>query len=271
MTEYDMHVHTIYSDGVLTPDQIIDMAVSNKISGIAITDHDTVGGIKNALDLRERKGIDIIPGIEMSATLDGEDVHILGYWMDYEDNDLLATLSDIRAVRTHRVEKMVKNLYDYYKINLDINEVYNEGNHYTLGRPHIARVLVRHGYAGNVSDAFKKYLNKSSPIYVEKYELSPEEAVKIIVKSGGAPVLAHPGLIGKKVLIPKIIEAGMYGIEVYHPKHGADDIRMAKDFAKKYDLIETGGSDFHSPTDGAIGKCTISYRNVIELKEKLKI
>jgi hypothetical protein len=270
MNEYDMHVHTNYSDGILSPDKVIDLAVSNKLKGISITDHDSADGIKDALSLHKDRTLDIIPGIELSTTTEGEDVHILGYWIDYDDNKLLSMLSKIRSVRIQRIKKMVKNLYDYYKINVDINEVYGEGNQNALGRPHIARVLVKHGYAGNVSDAFKKYLNKNSPIYVEKFKLSPKDAIELIVGAKGAPVLAHPGLIGNKDLIPGIIEAGMYGIEVYHPKHSLDDIRMAQKLAGKYRLVETGGSDFHSPDTDNIGKCTISCHNVIELKEKLK-
>jgi conserved hypothetical protein TIGR00282 len=270
MKNCDMHVHTIYSDGTLRPSEIIDIAISNKIYAIAITDHDTTEGVINALNLIPDKKLNIIPGIELSAILEGFDIHILGYWIDYKNVDLIKKLNDIKAVRIERIEKMVKNLYDIASIKIDIEEVMKEGNYYTLGRPHIARVLIRHGYANDISDAFDKYLNKDSPIYVEKYRLSPEEAVKMIVDAGGAPVLAHPGLIDNKSLIPEIIKAGIYGIEVYHPKHKTDDIYLAHVFAEKYNLIETGGSDFHSPEDDTIGKCTIPYYNMIKLKERIK-
>ncbi|MDI6601771.1 MAG: PHP domain-containing protein [Thermoanaerobacteraceae bacterium] len=270
MMKYDMHVHTIYSDGVLKPSQIINMAVSNKINGIAITDHDTTDGIEDAFNFKDKGDLDIIPGIELSATMEGNDIHILGYWIDYRNINLLARLSEIKEVRIERIEKMVKNLYDIARIKIDIDEVLREGNYYTLGRPHIARVLVMHGYADSISDAFKRYLNKNSQIYVEKYKLTPEEAVKIILDANGAPVLAHPGLIDNKELIPKIIEAGVYGIEVYHPKHHPEDVNFAHEYAEMYNLVETGGSDFHSPEDDIIGECTISNHNVIKLKEKIK-
>ncbi|MEW9121867.1 MAG: PHP domain-containing protein [Thermotaleaceae bacterium] len=264
MRRLDMHIHTKASDGVLTPKEAVEWAYRIGLTGIAITDHDTVDGIeeaqKTAMNL---EGFEFIPGIEFSTLLSDEEVHILGYHIDYKNKELVELTRRIKEERWHRGKKMIE-LLNKYNYAITLEEVLQHAGDGVIGRPHIARVLLNKGYVHTLQNAFEKLLGKGKPAYVERFKLSPQDAILIIKKSGGIPVLAHPGLQSRKVNIMDLIDQGIAGIEVYHTKHTPLENRMYLEVAQRYDLIVTGGSDYHDAyIDGipAIGSVTVNYLN----------
>lgn len=250
--EADLHIHTTASDGVFMPSEVVRLAALNKVKVISVTDHDTVDGIDEAVAAAKEYGIEIVPGIEISSTYREREVHILGYFLDYKQEwfvEFLNTLKNARYERAKRIVEKLKNL----GVKIDFNEIQCLDNEMSLGRPHIARILVSKGYASDIPDAFSKYLVKGAPGFVEREKVSPHEAVQKIVRANGIPVLAHPGLISDFDLgafIEELKGHGLKGIEVYHPSH---DINMTKKIYKlavKYRLALTGGSDYHGDLDG---------------------
>ncbi|SES68983.1 hypothetical protein SAMN05660297_00256 [Natronincola peptidivorans] len=247
MKYIDMHTHTTASDGTLTPTQLIQYAIVKGLAGIAITDHDTIAGIKEAkVCCSQLSDFTIIPGVELSTEDSGEEVHILGYNINYKSKELLDTLMLIQNQRMNRVKKMVKKLQ-----GLDIDITYNEilamSKQGVIGRPHVARALVKKGYIEDLQEAFVKYLSKGCPAYVPRYKLTPFEAIDLIHKVGGIAVVAHPGLIKNHGILLNILRKGVDGIEVYHPEHKKQDNIKYLALANEYQLIVTAGSDFHSP------------------------
>lgn len=247
MKYIDMHTHTTASDGILTPEKLIDYGLQKGLGGIAITDHDTVGGIQEAIDYRNRNcDFLIIAGIELSTELFNEEIHILGYDIDYHDIELLELLKLIQNERVNRAMNIVEKLQKL-RISITYEEVAQLSKEGVIGRPHIAKILVEKGYVKNVEEAFISYLNKGCPAYVPRYKLTPFEAIDLIHKVKGLAVLAHPGLIGADRIITDIIKKGIDGIEVYHPEHKKENYNRFLALAKQHNLIITGGSDFHHP------------------------
>ncbi len=246
MKYIDMHIHTTASDGVLTPKEVVDYAIARELNGIAITDHDTVDGIEEAITYGSSKeDFIVIPGIELSTDYLGEEVHILGYMIDYKNQEFLKLLDILKNERTHRAEKIIEKLND---IGLEITfkevkDVAGEGN---IGRPHIAKVMVSKGYIESVKQAFDKYLNKGCPAFVPRYKITPFEAINEIKKYGGFSVVAHPGLITNETL-KRLINEGIEGIEVFHPDNSVDKYDYYLNLTEKHNLFITGGSDFHHP------------------------
>jgi len=247
---YDLHVHTTASDGILTPRQVMDKASEIGLIGIAITDHDTVEGLDPALRYKREKGlsIDFIPGIEMNTEAYGEEIHILGYFIDYNDRCLRQRLLGIKEFRYVRAKKIIDKL-TAMGIRIDFNEVETAAQGDLIGRPHIAQVLEEKGYVFSIKEAFARYIGKGRPAYVPRYKFLPEEAVRLIKKAGGVPVLAHPGLLKDQRIIEKIICLGIEGIEVYYPEHSKLQINEYIKLSRARNLLITGGSDFHG-TDG---------------------
>jgi len=246
----DLHIHTIYSDGSYSPQEIINRAVNIGLNTIAISDHDTLKGIKPALEYAENKKIEIIPAIEFSTFKGDAEIHILGYFINYEDPLLIKKAEEIFDARLIRAKKMVE-LLNQRNIKIKFEELRRiAGNDY-IGRPHIAQLMVKKGYIEQMKDAFSdQYIGNGGEAYVKKYKISPKEAIKLILKSGGLPVLAHPVFINhgnpmRKAGINRLKEAGLLGLEVYHSKHSKDDVKFYKNIAEKLNLLITGGSDFH--------------------------
>lgn len=248
MLTADLHIHTTASDGRLSPADIMKEALQAGLSYIAITDHDTVDGLLQLQDLHPTipAALNIIPGIELSTDLPENDVHILGYHIDILNFDLRNQLHILIAHRHERAKEMIAKLHQLgYAVTYQ--RVLELAGHATaIGRPHIAKALVEKGFFPTVSDVFITLLNKNGPAYVPHYKLTPKQAIELIKKSGGIPVLAHPGLIGNDDIVLDIIDSGICGLEVYHPKHTEEQIQKYLAMANHYRLTITGGSDFHA-------------------------
>jgi predicted metal-dependent phosphoesterase TrpH len=243
---YDLHVHTTASDGVETPAHVIAMAIEKGLAGIAITDHDTVDGIEPALDFINCKGItiDFIPGIELNTDFGDDELHILGYYIDYKNEMLINRIKEISNLRYQRAQKMVSKL-NTFGIQISFSHVQELAKGDIIGRPHIARALVQSGYVLSEKEAFDKYIERGKPCYVPRYKLTPAEAIEIVKQAGGISVLAHPGLINDSRKITQVIGMGIEGLEIYYPEHSIIQIQDLTQLAQKHNLLTTGGSDFH--------------------------
>ncbi len=240
----DMHIHSTASDGRLTPEELIRMAEKIPyLAAIAITDHDTPEGGRRALHYGSSI-IKIIAGIEFSCIYGEEEAHILGYYIDTENEDLVQTEKKMLVARRQRAMRFVEKLQEK-NVAVTWDEVQRQAGGKAIGRPHIARAILRKGYVKTLDEAYEKYLSPQSDTYVPRQKMSVEEAVKVIEAAGGCSVLAHPAEIKNQSLIKGIIALGVKGIEVYHPSHDAAANAKYLDLAQRHGLFVTGGSDFH--------------------------
>ncbi|MDR9852803.1 PHP domain-containing protein [Paenibacillus sp. VCA1] len=263
----DLHTHTLASDGMQSPAENVRLARERGLAAIAITDHDTVAGVKEAMDEGERCGVAVVPGVEISTRAGGKDIHVLGYYVDCGDETFLKRLAGLRNTREGRNEKMIAKLQEL-GVDITMEEVIaGLGRELrpdeTVGRPHMADVLVRKGYARDMRDAFDKYLGENAPAYVSVPRISPEEACLWIREAGGTPVLAHPGIYGDDALVERILEkAKPAGIEVFHSDHRPEDEKRYQAMADAHGLIVTAGSDFHGARQGVVFHGDIGSRTV---------
>lgn len=266
--KFDLHVHTNQSDGLFSPEEVVDLAVSQNLQGIAITDHDSITGIERAINHSKRyNNFRVIPGIEISCVHNDEEVHLLGYFIDYKDSNIINITKTLKASRLSRGMDMVNKINEL-GLELSIEEVKELSGEKYIGRPHIARAMIKRGYAASIPEAFNKYLNRGKPAYVERYKILIDEAISLIKRVGGIAVLAHPGLLKDKSIINYCIELGIDGIECIHSKHSQTDIDFMLDIAKKNNLIATGGSDFHGDLINGnmlIGKYYINIEDIPEI------
>lgn len=250
MEEYiDLHVHSNASDGTMTPKEVVELAKESGLSVIALTDHDTVDGIKEAMETGEKCGVQIIPGIEISAEYKGGDLHILGLNIDYTNETFKSKVAVCRDSRDNRNLKMIKKLNEQgFPVTWDIMMERFGAN--SITRAHFAKYLIDEGYVKDKDEAFSKYLNPGRPCYVSREKVSPKAAIEMILEAGGHPVLAHPLLykmnLGKiESVIVMLKGYGLQGIEaIYSLNRPEDDVALMK-IAKRHDLYITGGSDFH--------------------------
>lgn len=241
----DLHIHSTASDGRLTPKEIVNQASKAGLSLIAITDHDTIEAHRILANSSIPDRLQIITGVEFSTDLPDVEVHILGYQIDIDNPILLEQLNLMENDRLHRVHKILKKL-DALGFTLEYDRVLKiAGAAKSIGRPHVAKALVERGYFPSVSDVFNQLLYKNGPAYVPHYKLTPLQVIEIVHQCGGKAVIAHPGLVGNDAVVQNIIEAGIDGIEVYHPKHSQEAVDKYLALAKKNGLAITGGSDFH--------------------------
>lgn len=263
----DLHAHTLFSDGTCTPEELIAQARQAGLSAIAVVDHDTVGGLKEAEAAARASRIELIPGIELSTETDGQEAHILGYLIDYRKKDLVLQLEEIRQDRLARIHKILKKLKGMGK-DLEAKEVLAMVGGGTVGRLHIARAMLKSGLVGTTQEAFKKYIGDKCPAYVAGFRFSPKEAIKIIKEAGGVAVLAHPYTLHKDELLEQIISDGIMGLEAYYPEHSQSMVNFYLGLARENDLLVTGGSDFHGSAKPQVklGSTKIPY----DLVEKLK-
>ena len=263
----DLHVHTSESDGTLTPKQLVREALSRGLSAIAIVDHDTVGGIPEAEVAAQGVDLEVIAGIELTAQYEGQEIHILGYFLDLQNKALLEKLNLVQLNRIERVHKIVNNL-EQQGVKLNAQDVFDISGKGTVGRMHIARALVKGGWVTTTAEAFRKYIGDKSPAYVLGFSLSPVEAINLIKGAGGVAVLAHPYILHDDALITELAGYGLQGIEVYYPEHSQSMVNFYLDLARKLNLLVTGGSDFHGSVKPDIKLGTIKIP--IELVEKLR-
>lgn len=243
----DLHIHTTFSDGRLTPEEVLAAASKVGLSNIAITDHDTIDGIRHLYENEKDsvKGLNIIPGIELSAQIDDREVHILGYNIDIYSSELTDGLVEIGEDRWQRLVLMLEKLQEL-KYDVSEAEVLKvAGASSSVSRSHVARVLVKKGFFPTARLAFDELLGEGKPCYVPRYRVEAEAAVNLIRAAGGSPVLAHPLLIGDDAVVSKVLKLDVAGIEVYYPQHNGEDVQRYGQLAELHGLLKTGGSDFH--------------------------
>ncbi|HEU4962853.1 MAG TPA: PHP domain-containing protein [Bacilli bacterium] len=266
----DLHAHTTASDGTFTPRELVELAKKNGLAAVAVSDHDTTGGLQEAQLAGVELGVEVVPGIELSTEFEGKEVHVLGYYYDPNNQALRDLTQQMRDDRLTRMDNMIVKLQ---QADLDItrDEVVAEAKGGAVGRPHIARVLVRKGYATDIPDSFNKYLGAGKVGYVERMKITPEQAVSLILEAGGVPVVAHPGLFGKDYLFDTLVPLGLVGLEAFHPDHDADKRKHYEALAEHHGLIATGGSDFHgggAEHRGDLGSVHVPLETVRQLQAK---
>jgi len=266
----DLHTHTTASDGLLTPSELVKKAAEAGLCAIGIADHDSIGGIDEACRASKQYGIEVVPAVELNTRAGNHEIHILGYYIKTDLAWFTDFLSNMRNSRMLRARKMVDKLRRIYNMDISYEEVENEAKEGIIARPHIARVLVKKKIARDMAEAYTKYIGSNCPAYVPRYDLTPEEGIKLIYRAGGVPVLAHPALLPDINLVYYVKKLGIRGLEAYHSKHTPEQCRMIEQLARKWDLIVTGGSDYHGNDEvGGInlGDVKVSCSVVGQLKE----
>jgi len=264
----DLHLHTLFSDGTYTPEELVNNALRKRLSAIAVVDHDTVSGVGKAVEAAKGSGLEVLSGIELSAEYNNQEVHILGYLIDYRKKSFLEKLESLKNNRIERVYKIVAKL-NSLGVNLDPKSVFALAGDGTAGRLHIARALVKDGFAGSIYEVFQKYIGDNGPAYVLGFRFSPKDAIEFIKDAGGVSVLAHPYTLKNDGLILEFVKFGLRGLEVYYPEHSQGMVNFYLDLAKKNDLLVTGGSDCHGKAkpEVRIGSVKVPYELVEKLKE----
>lgn len=265
----DLHIHTHFSDSTSSPEEVIEQAYQNQLSAIAIADHDTVDGICPTIEAAKKYDIEVISAVELSTEYNGKDVHMLGYLFDYTDIALLKKISMMQDTRVERMEEMIDKLKALGIDNISLEEVCSLAESKSVGRPHLAHVLVEKGWVKTIKQAFDKYLAEGKPGYVPKFKQSPMEAIKIIHDAGGIISMAHPMATRMDEIIPELVRSGMDAIEVYYPNTPKNIIEFYEGIAKKHNLLMTGGSDAHGDAKKHtyVGKMKVSYDLVEKMKE----
>jgi predicted metal-dependent phosphoesterase TrpH len=262
-----MHTHTNFSDGHNSPCALVRLAKSKGINALGITDHDSIEGIDQAIECGKEYGIEIIPGVELSTDVNDKEVHILGYFLDYNDEDLKNYLEFFRKERAHRARRIVKKL-NSLGLKIDFDQVLLEAKNSAIGRPHIANVMIENNLASNYQEAFQKYLGDYAPAYERKIHVSLKSAIKLINDSKGLAFLAHPGKMPED-LLQTILASKIDGIEVVHPSHSESRTKFYRGLANQYCLLASGGSDFHGGIkhdEDNLGKYVIPFEWVSEIK-----
>lgn len=251
MNKIDLHVHSVFSDGTNTPSELVKLAEETQLTAFALTDHDTVAGLEEALEAASHSSVHVIPGVELSAGYLGseQDVHILGYNMDYKSEAFQAHLDNFQLERVNRNKKMLQNMHDD-GIDISYEQVLKAYPDAVITRAHFAWFLIHKGYAKDWSDAFTNFLAKDKPYYVKRELITPMDAVTLIKKAGGIAVLAHPLLYGFNheqlcILIQKMKNCGLDGIEAMYSLHSEEDEQYVRSLAQDFHLKISGGTDFH--------------------------
>ena len=264
----DLHLHTSLSDGTLSVEELIQLAKRRGLRCIAITDHDNLESYAKAIEPAAEAGIEIIPGIEVSAVWQGKDVHILGYFCDPTNLALNLELQESAKQRVARIRAIIKKL-NALGVGITYEKVATYCHGPVIGRPHVAMSLVDEEYVSSFTEAFTRYLGEGCPAFVEKKGLTPQQTVRLIENAGGIAVLAHPYKTGADPIIEDLVEAGLKGIETYTPSQKGNVGRKYRDIAIKYKLVGTGGSDFHSEGGPYGPNCMkMPYTVVEELRER---
>jgi predicted metal-dependent phosphoesterase TrpH len=271
----DLHTHSTYSDGLLAPTALVEEAAARGLRVLALTDHDTVAGIPEAHAAGDRHGIEIIPGVELSTSLaGGEGVHLLGYFVDSDNPVLREGLAGYAGDRAERMARMVARL-SRIGAPVDPERVAAVAGHGTIGRPHLARVLVEAGYARDLPDAFNRYIGWGKPAFVPRPRVDPRDAIALVRAAGGVPVLAHPYTAGGvESVLDRLIPAGLAGMEVDYGQYTPDEREALRQIARRRGLIATGGSDYHGPglvAGRELGSAPVPLSAVAALREAAAI
>lgn len=259
MRAVDLHTHTSKSDGTYTPSEIVDYAIEKNLAAIAITDHDTVDGLDEALLHAKQKNkenldipgkeLEVIPGIELSTEYQGKDIHMVGLYINHKNQKFQSALTDFVESRINRNYKMCDNLQKA-GIDISFDRLMEENPGSVITRAHYATYLIEHGYVLSKEDAFSKYIGDNTPYFVPREKITPKQGVELILSAGGVPILAHPTLYHMsdeklRILVSSLKEVGLAGIECVYSTYNNQDERRIRNIAKDYDLLPSGGSDFH--------------------------
>ena len=272
---FDFHVHTNASDGSFSPLTLVKKAKKEGMATIAITDHDTVGGVKEAVEAGQSLGVDVISGVELSIDFSPGTMHLCGYFIDIANERFQQGLQFVQEARLNRNPQIIRKLNDL-GMNITISEVNKEAGGDQVGRPHFANVLLKKGYIVNTKEAFTKFLAKGASCYVDKKRLTKEQAINMIVNSGGLVVLAHPAQLKLNTeqeyreLFKELKELGVAGIEAYSSHHSEEENKEFKKMAEELDMLVTGGSDFHGETKPKVELGVFGQDVQIDLDKLLK-
>lgn len=277
MKQIDLHVHSNKSDGTYTPTALVDYALQEGLSAFALTDHDTTDGLDEATAYAEDKPIEVIPGIEFSSENEGKDIHVVGLYINYDAPAFQAKLQAFVDSRINRNIKMCRNLQEA-GIDITFDKLCAENPGAVITRAHYAAYLTEHGYVANRAEAFAKYVGDNCKYYVPREKITPAQAVELILQAKGIPILAHPPLyhMGNErldALVRNLKQAGLMGIETFYSSYSNQDERDMLRLAKKYDLLLSGGSDFHGDNKPGLdlgtgyGKLFIPYEILEKIKE----
>ena len=275
MSQVDLHIHSTASDGKLSPADIVRKSAEKGLTIIALTDHDSVDGITSALAAAEAfPQLRVIPGVELSTDVPAGEVHVLGYFVDYTDRAFRATLERMCRSRRERACGMVARLGEL-GVHIEWQRVREIAGGGSIGRPHIAQAMLEKGYVASIREAFTKYVSRDGPAYVEREKITPREAVGLLIEANGLPVLAHPLTINDpEAMATELKVAGLVGIEAYYYGYTAEEVSRLVSLADRYNLIATGGSDYHGPnssTEATLGGADVpmaSAERLIALAEQ---
>ena len=251
VSKVDLHIHSTASDGRFGPAEIVRKASEYGLTVIAVTDHDTVDGIVPALEAAKAfPDLKVIPGVEINTDVPNGEAHVLGYFIDYTNHELRDTLEGLRHSRRGRAQGMIAKLHNL-GICIEWQRVQEMAGGSSIGRPHIAQAMLEKGYITSIKEAFTKYISRDGPAYVEREKIAPVEAVKLVLRAKGLPVLAHPLTINDpEMMIVELKAAGLVGIEAYYNNYTADEVGRLVSLANRHNLIATGGSDYHGLDEG---------------------
>lgn len=246
MSKIDLHIHSTASDGRLSPAEVVRKSAELGLSVIAIADHDSVNGIAEALETAKAyPGLTVIPSVEINTDVPRGEAHILGYFIDFTDGELNATLSRLRDSRRLRAQRMITKLAKL-DVHIDWTRVQEIAGSGSIGRPHLAQALLEKGYIASAREAFTRYIGKDGPAYVDREKITPAGAVELILHASGLPVLAHPFTIpDPEAMIIELKKVGLVGIEAYYSDYNADQVSELVNLAERHNLITTGGTDYH--------------------------
>jgi hypothetical protein len=265
----DLHLHTFFSDGTYSPEELAQEGGRHGLAALALTDHDTVEGCARAAEACRAQGLEFIAGTELTAEQDGSEIHVLGYLIDIRNERFLAQTAKFQAVRQDRIRQMVTRLNEV-NIPLKAEAVFELANCRAPGRPHVARALVQAGLCSSLDEAFERFLKRNRPAWVPKFKMSAAESIELIHRAGGVAVLAHPGLNRSDEVIPPMVDAGLDGLECFHTKHSTATAEHYLELADRFHLLVTGGSDCHGLSKGKplIGTVKVPYQHVEMLKDR---
>lgn len=276
----DLHVHSNRSDGTLSPTELVSYALEKGLQAFALTDHDTVEGLSEAFLAAQGTGLEVISGIEFSTEYMGRDIHIVGLDIDYQNTEFVSQLHCFRDSRNIRNRRMIERLRDG-GINISVEQMANDFGNAVWTRAHFARYLMEHGYIKELSEAFEKYIGDKCPYFVPREKVTPIQAVNLIYRAGGIPVLAHPLLYhlddsALSALLSSLKSAGLIGVEAIYATHSARDENLVRQIAKRHGLLISGGSDFHGSNKPNIdlgcgkGNLSIPYEILKNLRNRRK-
>ena len=266
----DLHIHTNHSDGFYSPEEIVLKAKENEFEAISITDHDNLSGINDAIKKGNEIGVEVIPGLEISSDIKDREIHILGYFIQTDSQELERYLDFFRIERFKRAIRIVNKL-NQLGISLSIDDVMEVAKNSAVGRPHIAQAMLNIGSVATYYEAFNKYIGNGGPAFEKKVHISPQSAFKIISDAGGLSFIAHPGFM-EESLLKELIDEGVDGIEVIHSSHSQHQVRFYRGIVNEYFLLECGGSDFHGgkrDDEKNFGKYYTKYSVVEAMRKRL--